>query len=98
MPQRRPRLHLEGIVGQDFTPQSVRDWLAVRESGEVEIHLNSGGGLAFAGVGIFNALRDHEGEVTIVVDGVAASAASLIAMAGDRVIMHGGSLLMLHDP
>jgi ATP-dependent protease ClpP protease subunit len=63
----------------------------------IELHLNSPGGDAFDGVAIMNVLRDHPAPVTVMVDGLAASAASIIAMAGDTVVMGRGSQLMVHD-
>jgi ATP-dependent Clp protease protease subunit len=63
-----------------------------------KVRINSGGGLADEGVAIYNALRNHKGGTTIYVDGVAASAASIIAMASDKRVMRKGSLMMIHDP
>lgn len=63
----------------------------------VDLHVNSPGGDYFAGVTIANAIRQHPAKVTVHVDGLAASAASVIAMAGDVVTMHPGSQLMIHD-
>lgn len=65
--------------------------------GDVELHLHSPGGDAFDGVAIYNALREHDGKVHGVVDGLAASAASVIAMAADDLEMKNGSQLMIHD-
>lgn len=66
-------------------------------SGDIVVRINSGGGAAFDGVAIYNALNAHEGKVTCRVDGIAASAASVIAMAGDEIEMPEGSLMMIHD-
>ena len=60
------------------------------------MRLNSAGGNAFDGVAIMNALKDHPAKVTVKVDGLAASAASIIAMAGDTIEMGEGSFLMVH--
>jgi ATP-dependent protease ClpP protease subunit len=65
--------------------------------GDVELHLHSPGGDAFDGVAIYNAFRAHEGKVHGIVDGLAASAASVIAMAADDLEMKRGSQLMIHD-
>lgn len=65
---------------------------------DITIHLNSGGGIATEGAAIHSALKAHKGAVNVVVEGWAASAASLIAMAGDKVNMAKGSVLMIHDP
>lgn len=63
----------------------------------VEVHINSGGGDYHEGIAIHNVLRQHPGGVTTVVDGFAGSAASLVAMAGDRILMARGSSLLIHD-
>lgn len=82
-----------GISAQQFAD----DLAAVR--GDLEVHINSPGGDAFDGVAIMNALKQHAGQVTVMVDGLAASAASIIAMAADpgQLIMCPGSMLMIHD-
>ena len=64
---------------------------------EIEVHLNSPGGIAFDGVTIMNQLKDHPARVVVHVDGLAASAASVIAMAGDEVVMGRGAQMMIHD-
>jgi ATP-dependent protease ClpP protease subunit len=63
----------------------------------INLFLNSPGGAAWEGVTIMNSLRRHRARVEVTVDGMAASAASLIAMAGDRIVMNRGSMLMIHD-
>lgn len=63
----------------------------------IQVRLNSPGGDMFDGVAIFNTLRNHQARVEVHVDGLAASAASLIAMAGDEVVMGLGTQLMIHD-
>lgn len=96
-------LVLYGFVGEDgwgeyFTPRMVLDAL-LQMSGDITVRINSGGGIAMDGLAIYNALKMYQGgKVTIVVDGIAASAASLIAMAGETVKMAAGSLMMIHDP
>jgi len=61
------------------------------------VRINSLGGSAFGGVAMYNALQDHPGEVTCCVEGLAASAASLVAMAG-KTVMGKGSMMMIHSP
>lgn len=63
----------------------------------IDLHLNSPGGDAWDGIAIYNALRDYPARVNVVVDGLAASAASVIAMAGDTIKMNRGAQLMIHD-
>lgn len=97
-------LVLYGFVGDNywdegFTAVEVLDALAEHGSqNDLNVRINSGGGYVDDGRAIFNALKAHDGEVTVSVDAVAASAASLIAMAGDRIVMRTGTLMMIHDP
>lgn len=72
--------------------------VAALDVDEITLHLNSPGGDAWDGVAIHNTLKDHKARVTVVVDGLAASAASLIAVAGQTVRMNRGAQLMVHDP
>jgi ATP-dependent Clp protease, protease subunit len=65
---------------------------------ELTVRINSPGGSVFDGVAIYNALKHHEARVTVWIDGIAASIASVIAMAGDEVVMPENAMLMLHDP
>jgi ATP-dependent Clp protease protease subunit len=65
---------------------------------ELTVRINSPGGSVFEGVAIYNALKRHDAAITVWVDGIAASIASMIAMAGDEVVMPENSMLMLHDP
>lgn len=96
-------LYLYGSVGASwwdeewFSPGTVRDWLAGR-SGPITVRINSGGGIASDGQAIYTLLVDYPDQVHVVVDGAAASAASLIAMAGDTITMRLGSFLLIHDP
>lgn len=64
----------------------------------VDLRLNSPGGSVFDAVAIYNALKRHAGTVTVWIDGIAASAASYIAMAGDEIVMPENAFLMIHDP
>lgn len=77
--------------------KSFADELAALDVDEIDLRLNSPGGNAWDGVAIFSALRKHKAKVTVTVDGMAASAASVIAMAGDSVRMNRGSQMMVHD-
>ncbi|MFN7224464.1 MAG: head maturation protease, ClpP-related [Paracoccaceae bacterium] len=96
-------IYLYGSVGtawwdEDyFTAKTVRDQLAGM-SGPLTVRINSGGGIATDGQAIYTALRGYDGPVNIVVEGIAASAASLIAMAGDSITMSAGAIMMIHDP
>ena len=88
----------ESLWGEEyFTARDVRAQLDGR-SGPVTVRINSGGGIATEGQAIYTALKDYPDEVEVIVDGVAASAASLIAMAGTRITMRLGSWMLVHDP
>ena len=65
---------------------------------ELTVRINSPGGSLFDGVAIYNALKRHDAVVTVWIDGIAASIASMIAMAGDEVVMPENAMLVLHDP
>jgi ATP-dependent protease ClpP protease subunit len=80
-----------------FTASGVRDQLAGM-SGDITVRINSGGGIATEGQAIYTALKDYPGAVTVIIDSVAASAASLIAMAGDVIRVRMGAWLLIHDP
>lgn len=82
----------EGIDPATVT-KAVRGITAKR----IVVHLNSPGGDYFGGVAIYNALRNHPATVDVQVEGIAASAASVIAMAGNTVSMHRGAQMMIHD-
>jgi ATP-dependent protease ClpP protease subunit len=66
--------------------------------GALTVRINSPGGSVFDAVAIYNALKRHHGPVTVWIDGLAASAASYVAMAGDEVVMPENAFLMIHDP
>lgn len=87
--------------GEGFTPTQVAQALAEHGDGDVTVRLNSPGGIAVDGMAIYSLLRAHalanKAKVNISIDGIAASAASLIAMAGDTRAMRGGSVMMIHD-
>lgn len=98
------KLRLSGYVGDyyfddGFTAAEVVVALAeFDEDAEIDVHLNSPGGIATEGAAIHALLRERTGTTNIVVEGIAASAASLIAMAGTAVTMSAGSIMMIHDP
>lgn len=84
--------------GDGFTPSQVATALHDHGAGPVTVRINSGGGIAFDGMAIYSLFKAHAGKVTMIIDGVAASAASLIAMAGDAREMRDGAMIMIHDP
>jgi ATP-dependent protease ClpP protease subunit len=79
------------------TAQDLVDELATLRVDEIDLHLNSPGGELFDGIAIYQAFRDHPATVCVYVDALAASVASVIAMAGDRVVMGRMAQLMIHD-
>jgi len=81
----------------DVTPQMFRDELFAG-SGDVVIWLNSPGGDCIAASQIYAMLMDYKGNVTVKIDGIAASAASVIAMAGTKVLMAPTAMMMVHNP
>lgn len=79
--------------------KSVAEGLAAAgEVSRIEVRLNSLGGASHDGLAIYNLLKAHPATVRVRIDGVAASSASLIAMAGDEVLMPAGALMMIHEP
>lgn len=98
------KLTLSGSVGDDwfgdaFTYSDVVLALAaVEDDAALTVHVNSGGGIATEGAAIHALLAGRTGRTDIVIEGIAASAASLIAMAGETVSMAEGALMMIHDP
>ena len=87
----------ESWYDDDVTPQLFKDDLYA-DSGDVTVWLNSPGGDCVAAAQIYNMLKEYPGNVTIKIDGIAASAASLIAMAGDNILMSPVSMMMIHNP
>ena len=87
----------ESWFDDDVTPQMFRDEL-FSGSGDVVIWLNSPGGDCIAASQIYSMLMDYKGNVTVKIDGIAASAASVIAMAGTKVLMAPTALMMIHNP
>lgn len=91
------------VIGQDpwsgegITAKRVAGALRAIGKNPVTVNVNSPGGDMFEGLAIYNLLREHPAEVTVKVMGLAASAASIIAMAGDRIEMGLGSFLMIHN-
>lgn len=94
-------LWLYGVVGGywfGFDAASVAAQLAGLEVDDLTVRLHSPGGDALDGIAIANLLRNNPARVTMVVDGLAASSASIIALAGDEVVMSPGAQIMIHDP
>ena len=96
-------LELDGTIASeswfddDITPKQFKEEL-FSGSGPITIWINSPGGDCIAASQIYSMLMDYQGEVTVKVDGIAASAASVIAMAGNKVLMAPTALMMIHNP
>ena len=96
-------LFLNGMIAEeswfddDVTPELFREELNAG-TGNITVWINSPGGDCVAAAQIYNMLMDYKGEVTVKIDGLAASAASVIAMAGTKVLMSPVSMLMIHNP
>ena len=87
----------ESWFDDDVTPKMFREELFA-DTGPVTVWLNSPGGDCIAASQIYSMLMDYPGEVTVKIDGIAASAASVIAMAGTKVLMAPTALIMIHNP
>ena len=96
-------LFLNGTIAEeswfddDVTPQLFKDELNAGD-GDIVVWINSPGGDCVAAAQIYNMLMDYKGNVTVKIDGIAASAASVIAMAGTRVLVSPVSMMMIHNP
>ncbi|WP_405125378.1 head maturation protease, ClpP-related (plasmid) [Pseudomonas marginalis] len=90
------------VIGQDYwgegvTAKRIAGALRAMNGADVTVNINSPGGDMFEGLAIYNLLREYEGRVTVKVLGIAASAASIIAMAGDDIQIGRGAFLMIHN-
>lgn len=81
---------------EDQYPMNVSQLLKEIGNDDIDIHINSGGGDVFAGAAICNMLRSASGKKTVYIDGLAASIASVIAMAGDEIIIPSNAFMMIH--
>jgi len=91
-------------IGEDFwtgggtTAKSFQKELSKISASQIDLHINSPGGEVFDGITIYNLIKQHPANVTTYIDGLAASIASVIALAGDRIIMAENALYMMHNP
>ena len=96
-------LYFDGYIAQDswfdddITPKQFKSELTNSE-GDIVVWLNSPGGDVFAASQIYNMLKEYNGKVTVKIDGIAASAASVIAMAGSEILMSPVAMMMIHNP
>jgi len=87
----------ESWWGDEITPAAFKEELS-NYKGDLTVWINSPGGDVFAANEIYNSLKEHKGKITVKIDSLAASAASVIAMAGDMVYMSPVSMFMCHNP
>lgn len=98
----KTKLTIYGDIGESWWGDSIsaadiKRALETITTNKLDVHINSYGGDVFDGIAIYNQLKNHNAEVTVYIDGVAASAASLIAMAGNEVIVNIGGQIMIHE-
>lgn len=94
-------ISIDGVIGWDVLASDIQTQLNESMGEDVEIHINSGGGSVYHGIAIFNYIRDYASlhNVKIIIDGLAASAASYIALAGNqKPVIHDNSIFMIHNP
>ena len=85
--------------GDEVTPKQFKEDLdALGDIDVLNVYINSPGGDVFAGQAIYSMLKRHKAQVKVYIDGLAASIASLVAMAGDKVIMPANAMMMIHNP
>lgn len=89
-------------IGEDFwgdgiTARSINSRLKTMQNKDIEVIINSGGGDVFEGIAIYNLLKEYEGKITVKIIGLAASAASIIALAGDEVFISKNAFFMIHN-
>lgn len=102
--QKECELHFYGDIssrswdGDEVTPQAFqRELDSFKDTEKMKIYINSGGGDVYAGLAIYNMIKRAPQETTVYVDGIAASAASVIAMAADKIVMPKNAMMMIHN-
>jgi ATP-dependent Clp endopeptidase proteolytic subunit ClpP len=91
-------------IGEDWwsgggvTAKGFQKELSEIKASQIDLHINSPGGVVFDGITIYNLIKQHPANVTTYIDGLAASIASVIALAGDKVVMAENALYMIHNP
>lgn len=90
-------IEIDGIIGWDFGAKDIRDALKGLNGENLEININSPGGLVTEGIAIFNYLKNYAGKKVAKISGIAASMASYIALAADVVIVEENSIFMIHN-
>ena len=95
-----PELYIFDYIDDWFgiSAQNVVDQIKDIDATDINVRINSPGGMVFEGIAIYNALRAHKANIHVTIEGLAASIASVIAMAGDTVTMADNALMMVHNP
>lgn len=88
----------EWLEEESASPNAFRQELNNYKDKDITVWIDSYGGDVFAAAGIYNALKNHNGKITVKIDGKAMSAASVIAMAGDEIFMSPVGVMMIHNP
>lgn len=100
----RAEIWIYESIGEDWwsgggvTAKKFQQELSEIKAKQIDLHINSPGGAVFDGVAIYNLLKQHEANITTYIDGLAASIASVVALAGDKVVMAENALYMIHNP
>lgn len=99
----RPEVLIYGDIGggwwdEGITAESIANEIAALDADEIDVRINSGGGLVFEGLAIYQTLARHSARIIVHIDSIAASIASVIAMAGDEIRISAGANLMIHKP
>lgn len=100
--EKESKIYFYDVVGADFfggiTDGDFKKGLDSLGGKDVQIHVNSPGGDVWTGLAIYNLIKAYPGKTTVIVDALAASAASYFPMAADEILMHENSLMMIHAP
>lgn len=90
---------LDWATADDKCPKDIRNFFDdLDDSAELDVYINSGGGMVYAGLAIYNIIKRHSGHVTVHVDSLAASIASIVALSGDELIIPVSAQFMIHKP
>ena len=103
MGNKKAEIRIYGVIGEgwfaDATPEDINSELdALGDIREIDVRINSRGGGVFAGCAIYNILKRHPAKINIYIDGICASIATVVAMAGDTIHMSKVSMMMIHNP
>ena len=103
MSKNKAEIRMYGVIGEgwmaDVTPEDInRELDALGDITEIDVRINSRGGGVFAGCAIYNSLKRHKAKINMFIDGICASIATVIAMAGDTIHMSKVSMMMIHNP